>query len=465
MTNTKACYKLIADHMICIYGRIDRSRLLTFAAGVRTGDIMKKKITTVVMGAVLSLAVLAGCNGTAGGTQEGRGLIKDSPRVTVVAEATPAPTPADQPTPAPAVDDGTIYVDNVADLIEAIAPGAKIVLKPGTYNISDYIGQICSKDPEVWNRNHRYVEIREVYDGAELVIKDVEGLDLRGESDDRADTEVITDPRYAAVMRFEFCDELLLSGFTMGHTMTGMCVGNVVDLISCDSVIVDNMDLYGCGVTGLNLEYCSTFLRCSDTTIRDCSWGPLNDYNSRGEWKFYDCVFSGSDGGGYFPESKTLDIYFENCTFGDMETENFMFRDDITTKNCTWGDLSNITYPDYGDPGVPTEFHTDNLSVASFDGKMLSDWHWTGFTVTDEDSGEIEPLYMWLSFYDDGTGLLSDVYSDQTFTWYMDSQYSAALTMDDGSGEYSVIIYTDSNDTETTMWMQLIQDGNGTWFF
>ena len=263
----------------------------------------------------------------------------------------------------------------------------------------------------------------------------------------------------------EECDKLVLSGMTLGHTDRGECWGSVIDLLSCDSVILNNMDLYGCGVIGLNLEYCSNFLKCTDVTIRDCSSGPLCNSGSRGEWKFYNCNLTGSDSGGFFSEAPALSLYFENCTFGDRESENFMFREDTTTKNCTWGNVS--TPPDYSgyDSGAPDAVIVNDMKVTSFDSYMRLYREWTGFEIIDDTTGEISETGQWVYFNDDGTGEIYDDISGNEFTWTIDSNYSAVITMDDGSGEYGVTIYIDKTKQESPLFMVLSQNGKSSWYY
>ena len=423
---------------------------------------MKKKIVTVMMGVLLSAAVLSGCD-SKDPNAGSRGSYTGAAAKPTGAEADPLQPgdPGQDPAPTQA-EDGVVYVDNVPDLIQAIKPNAKIVVKAGDYNISDYIQDVWNNDPDLWNKNHKYVEIREVYDGVELVIRGAEGLDIRGESNNCADVEFVTDPRYAAVMTFDGCDKLVLSNLTMGHTDRGECWGSVIELVSCDGIALTNMDLYGCGVIGLNLEYCSGVMHCNDVTIRECSMGPLSSSNSRGEWKFYNCKLIDSLSGGFFGETNGLSLYFEDCVFGDRETENFQFRNDTTTKNCTWGDPS--TYPDYG-YYQPTEMHKSDLKIAAIDSYVLQDKEWIGFEVADDVTGEIVPLDRWIYFFSDGSGMIYEGMNDRMFTWQIDSAYGGTITMDDNSEQYGITVYYDQNDPNTPMFLDLSDGKDGMWFY
>ena len=58
-----------------------------------------------------------------------------------------------------------VEVDNVEDFLEAIQPGATIKIKPGYYNLSDYIEKVWSEQGEEWNQKHPYIELYECWDG------------------------------------------------------------------------------------------------------------------------------------------------------------------------------------------------------------------------------------------------------------------------------------------------------------
>ena len=426
---------------------------------------MKKRnilICTLLMGAVLTAC---------GEEQEsGRGRRPESTaEPTEDAAKDPEPTEADpeggdsgEKTPA----DNKIHVDNMEDFIEAIAPGAQIELATGQYNLSDYLGSAWAAEGEAWNDRHDYVEIRDVYDGLELVIKDVDGLELYGGASDPLQTEIVTDPRYASVLNFDDCENVHVMSMTLGHTDRGDCSGDVLYFEDCRDVYVDNADLYGCGVYGIDMDHCEGVLQCHDCKIHDCAYGPLMNWDSEGVWTFTRCELVDSASGGYFQEEDGLQLIFDRCTFGDRETENFMYRSDTKTNDCTWGDPTN--YPDYEEPVeymLPEEFHTDELQVVAFDEYVLEYTFWNAFEITDEDTGETKALDAWLSFEDQGTGMKIDDLDYEYFTYEMDSDYSAKIYMDDSGKEYSVILYSNPNEGDSTMYLQLMDGQNGTWYY
>ena len=107
-------------------------------------------------------------------------------------------------------------------------------------------------------------------------------------------------PRYANVLTFINCDNLVLSGFTAGHTQEpGVCMGGVLYFQNCEFVSADNCGLFGCGILGVEAQ------GCTGITLRKCD--------------IYEC----SNGG--VSMSDTTGITIEKCTFRDLGGNNLMF--------------------------------------------------------------------------------------------------------------------------------------------
>ena len=241
--------------------------------------------------------------------------------------------------------DGEIAVSTVEELLEAVRPGAKILLEPGRYDLSAFAEEAAAQGRDLSKDGKEYVQLRECFDGMEIVIKGVKGLSIRAASGDIAATELIVSPRYAAVLNFEDCDQLSLTGLTMGHTEQGYCAGNVINLSYCRGVVLDRLDLYGCGVYGLGLENGSGDVRISNSTIRDCSQGPFYIQEAVGVVEFIDCVLRDSEGPGYYYQPETSDLQFIRCSFGEKESNLWHFSEDASAEDCQWSEITQ--YPDY----------------------------------------------------------------------------------------------------------------------
>lgn len=234
----------------------------------------------------------------------------------------------------------TVNVSSPDEFLNAISSNTEIIIKDGYYNLSDYVEQ------QSQNFAHKFVRFDECFDGAEIFIKDVSFLKISGSTKKFSDTELVVTPRYATVLNFENCNNIEISNLTIGHVDAGECSGDVLDFSNCSDVTIDNTDLYGCGVYGIRAKDKTGNVYVSNSTIRDCSDGPMNIADVYGEFEFTNCTLTGSDGFGYFERGENGSLAFRNCTFGYWETSHFMFLEDITTENCIWSE--DYIYPEYG---------------------------------------------------------------------------------------------------------------------
>ena len=332
-----------------------------------------------ILATAMLAAALAGCGGKTGGTQgaeqpaasqSAAAAPADTPGIPAKPETETASTPAAPkaetiPVILPAAEkagaaprmseDGTIHVRSVQELVEAIHPLANIVVEPGRYNLTEFLTNYPNpRDYDEWNEAHPYVQIEDAYDGLELVVRGVAGLRIEGGSDDPMATEIVTEPRYATVLSFTDCTGVELACLSMGHTDGGDCSGNVLDFNNCQNIRLRTMDLYGCGANGISAMDGTGDMQVSNSTIRDCTYGPFEFFNVKGEFRFTACVLSGSDGGGYYAPSKGSSLTFVGCAFGEKETNRWLFDDNATFENCVWSQVTqypDIAYPDV-DPGM-----------------------------------------------------------------------------------------------------------------
>jgi len=234
----------------------------------------------------------------------------------------------------------TVNVSSPDEFLNAISSNTEIIIKDGYYNLSDYV------ERQSQNFAHKFVRFDECFDGAEIFIKDVSFLKISGNTKKFSDTELVVTPRHTAVLNFENCNNIELSNLTIGHVDAGECSGNVLNFSGCTDVFINNTDLYGCGVCGIGANDRTGNVYVSNSTIRDCSDGPMNIVDVYGVFEFTNCTLTGSDGFGCFEKNDSCSLTFRNCTFGYWETSYFMFLENITTENCIWSE--DYIYPEYG---------------------------------------------------------------------------------------------------------------------
>ena len=204
-----------------------------------------------------------------------------------------------KPPKEPAGEQTQVTVSTVDELLAAIASDTEIILKDGTYDLSaasDY--GYGSSDGYFW---------MEEYDGPVLTIDSVNNLTIRSESGDVSKCTISAVPRYANVFNFRRSSNITLSGFTAGHTLEpGECMGGVLDFEGCDTVLVENCGLFGCGILGVQARV------SSDIAVKGCD--------------IYECSYGG------ISMADVVDVEIENCTFRDLGGDALSFYD---CKNVT----------------------------------------------------------------------------------------------------------------------------------
>ena len=169
---------------------------------------------------------------------------------------------------------GEIVVTTVDEFLDAIGPDRIVVLDGENFFLGDATGYGVA---DGW-----YYHWEDCYDGFQLVITGVSGMTIRAAAKDPAATLFTTAPRYANVIRFMGCDNVTVSGLTVGHSEElGECAGGVLDFENCNQVNVERCRLYGCGTLGVYASY-GRDLKLTDCEIYDCSMGGVVLYGVYG---------------------------------------------------------------------------------------------------------------------------------------------------------------------------------------
>ncbi len=162
-------------------------------------------------------------------------------------------------------DQTQVHVSTVDEFLKALAPDTEIILDAEFYDLSTATGYET--------KNGTYYRWEEVFDGVQLTIQNLSNLTIRAEGDDVKAHTVSARPRYAHVINFENCSNIMVEGFTAGHTIEpGSCTGGVIGFNNCEDVLVNNCGLYGCGVVGVWAEN-TKGIQVTNSDIYECSWG------------------------------------------------------------------------------------------------------------------------------------------------------------------------------------------------
>lgn len=367
-------------------------------------------------------------------------------------------------TPLPS-DDCAVEVSTVAELLDAIKPDADITIKPGYYNLSEYIEEMWENGGDKWNETHKYVKLAECYDGVEIIIERADGISIKGGGTDTATVEIVTEPRYAAVVNFKDCHDIKLSSMTMGHTDTGTCAGNVINFAYCKNIELRNMDLYGCGVSGIGAYDGTNNMLVYDSIIRDCFYGPLEIYGCSGSFEFYDSVLKDNKGYCYIDDTQDMTVAFYRCDFGVKETEYFKSSNDFYKEGCTYSDDIETGH----DAQLP-DF--ENMEIVSFDRQAVADTLWVGaYAEIYENSNSFslprvgddgKEKNISIKINADGTGVMNYYHERIDFTWRCDGDYTLSIELNDGSFADGTM-YAEKTEGERPVWLLLSVGETAVW--
>lgn len=175
-----------------------------------------------------------------------------------------APAPAVAATPEATVTaDGMreVRVTNVDEFLAAIASNTTMYLADGTYDFSksaDY--GVSGGDAYHWE---------DVFDGPGLILENLTNFHIVGNGADKAFLNAL--PRYADVLCYRNCENVSITGATLGHFKArGECCGGVLRFTETNTVAIRGCGLFGCGIFGIDATDCSGFT-VEQTEIYDCS--------------------------------------------------------------------------------------------------------------------------------------------------------------------------------------------------
>ena len=256
----------------------------------------------------------------------------------------------------------TIKVSNSREFIEALGSDRIIELKPGKYNLSEW-DPIYNNQPE---QAPRYSNLKnkgnpklqkgvswsdEPFDGGELVLSGIKNLTIRGDA--KKKSEIIVDPRYAFVLKFNECDNIVIERLTAGHSEGGYCQGGVFDFTDSSKITITNVNMYGCGTYGLELSNVSD-MKVTSSKIYECTYGIMN-INGGVNIRFEKCTFIDNQEFTMIDVAGTVNASFINCEF--INNSGQMFSVKHTTVS-----VSNSTFR-----GNRTDSPIDASNNVSFD--------------------------------------------------------------------------------------------------
>ena len=305
------------------------------------------------------------------------------------------------------VIDHVAVVSDVEELIEYWEDDMTLVLEPGEYNITEYLRSLSN--PPRWNYdgiNEKGLYYTDEFDGPEMIACGYSNITIVS-ADRENPASIVCEPRYADVLSFNSCYNIIIDGIIAGHTPEkGSCAGDVISLEECSNVTVTGCDLYGCGTYAFTIDSCYN-VSAIDCNIHDCSYGCVTAWSteglrfirsdfhdcreftmfelSGGTTDFIACDFRNLDGG--FISSGSGKVSFTGCSYDDPIREELTEKGYIAEKNsgkehdsADDGEITGLISYTAKDQPVELWDDDDNLAVTNYYELLL-----------DEDSKEAYP--------------------------------------------------------------------------
>ena len=244
---------------------------------------MKKTVSFIAAGCLV-LTMLAGCAPSASTTEPVAST--EAVTQTTVPETTTAPettlpaaeaateaAAAYEPEITPVItgEQTQVHVKTADEFLAALASDTEIILDAEMIDLSTSVGYgVKSTDTYYWF---------EEFDGPALYITNLSNLTIRGGGENHDDNVISAVPRYANVLNFENCSNIMVTGFTAGHAEEpGYCVGGVLRFVNSQDILVQDCGLFGCGTLGV-IGDSSKNMQIVGNDIYDCSVGGVEVSN------------------------------------------------------------------------------------------------------------------------------------------------------------------------------------------
>ena len=243
---------------------------------------------------------------------------------------------------AAAAQGNTIIVNNAAELVNALGSDRTIVIATNQpLNITEAIDQRVGEgtlpegetyyDPVTAAAITAQVTYASNSDGNTLQVRGCNNLTIRSA---RGRATLLATPRYANVLEFIHCNNVLLENIIMGHTQDGYCDKGVLELDGCNHVTINDCDLFGCGTEGFVIEACND-VTVNRTTVHDCTYYTMHIVRSN-QVRFNDCIFRDNREFSQLCINGCDDINFTGCLFDNLQGPLFALNDYTNFYSCTF---------------------------------------------------------------------------------------------------------------------------------
>jgi len=230
----------------------------------------------------------------------------------------------------------TVYAATADELLNAIGNNKKIILTAEYYDLS----ATNSVNNENVTKQQGFFE----KSLGSYTVTNVSNMSIEGAA------EIVTNDKMADVLEFKSCENITLSGLSVGHTTSYeqyRCEGAVIRLYNCKNININNCELYGCGAFGIYADGVEK-LTVSGGKIYDCSYTGiwLTGYSDAVVNKTEFCDSNHNDGFIRIDDSK---IVCNDCNIHNITTSREFIGvldwdtvSEITLNNCVFTDNNFI---------------------------------------------------------------------------------------------------------------------------
>lgn len=222
-----------------------------------------------------------------------------------------------------------VPVNDITDFASNLANNRTYHFSAGSYNITSLYNKsqlTAVKEDSLYEKlfGKPHYKWRCYWNGEEeddsdscnmFTIHDLSSITLKGLGKKPEKTKLFSEDEDAIVVVFDNCKKVTLNNLWFGHiTNSESCLGGVLQFVNCDTIVLDNIDMYGTGFTGFEIFNAKQVI-CKNSRIWDCSGGIFNLRNSD-------------------------DVLIDNCTFYNNKSVG-SFSDirqcpKVTISNCVW---------------------------------------------------------------------------------------------------------------------------------
>jgi hypothetical protein len=230
-----------------------------------------------------------------------------------------------------------LRVSTAREFLEALGSDRTILMEPGEYLLStwDPYYDMHRRDARGFNKEvelpmNSGVQWDMANDGGELLLKGIKNLTIRGIREGGR-VNIVVHPRYAWVMKFQDCMNIVMENIRAGHSEGGYCGGGVFIFVDSSLITLTNVSMYGCGTEGMQLHNVSD-LTATNSSIFECTFYIMTVSDSK-NIAFRSSLFNNNGDSSLINVYDTENMSFDDCRFSNNLGTLFNVHSPVSVSN------------------------------------------------------------------------------------------------------------------------------------